>query len=190
MRSKLLAFVTILALVAVSSVFAYNRITRGVALIGELWLDNPLDVAYISPQLQQQADDVTITSAQILALNTTPVSIVAAPGASYASVFDGALCEYDYGATAYTLTSMTGVQFRYTNGSGTLLAQINETGFLDQTNDELRWTDAYAAASGDSDILPVANAAIVAFAAGADPTLGDGTMTCRVFTRRVLAALP
>jgi hypothetical protein len=127
--------------------------------------------------------EVYITNAQIKALHTTAVPVVAAPGAGYALIFRGASVFHDYGGTSFTLATDSDLEFHYTDASGTTVGSIAATGFLDTSDDQLRWCRPVTAASGNSDITPVANAALVlACTAGSDgPSVGDGVLKCQVF---------
>lgn len=125
-----------------------------------------------------QRTQVILTSAQILALNSTPVQLVAAPGAGKAISIDEIIVTGPAsGATAYT--GANAVEIRYTNGSG------------------LKVTGDYAAASlnsvtGQKDRLSgvalanlTQNAAVVASVPTANPAAGTGTVTFDVIYRSV-----
>jgi len=115
----------------------------------------------------EQIAVVTLTSAQILALDTTPVSVIAAPGANKAIVIDS--CEIRHaGGTAYAAIAAGDDLFlKYTDGSGAqALTTIETTGFLDQTSAQIR----HIPNNTIGIITPVANAAIVASLGGAITT--------------------
>jgi hypothetical protein len=59
---------------------------------------------------------VGLTAAQIIAMNATPVSLIAAPGAGMAIIVDNITVKMVTTATAFT--GGGAVEFRYTNGSG------------------------------------------------------------------------
>jgi hypothetical protein len=48
--------------------------------------------------------DVTLTHGQILALNSTPIQIIASPGAGFAIHIDSMICTATFATTAYTST--------------------------------------------------------------------------------------
>lgn len=117
---------------------------------------------------------VTLTSAQILALHTTPISLIAAPGAGKAIVPTKVEAFYDFGSAAYAdIAAGDDIFLRYTNGSGAIAATVETTGFIDQTTDQRRFI------LNTGTITPTANAALVASLGGA-VTTGNGTVTLRI----------
>jgi len=119
---------------------------------------------------------VDLTSAQLLALYTTPITIISAPNSDEVIQFVDAQIVYKYATSAYTIGSATNLQFKYTDGSGTACsATASVTGLLDQSANEIRFvpqtTSAYEPASA---------AAIVLTLAGANVTGGAGTLTVKV----------
>jgi len=139
-------------------------------------------------------EDTLVTSAQVLALNATPQTVVAAPGASQALIFDGALIFLDFNANAYAgVAAGEDLVFRYTgSGNDEVSAQIETTGFLDQTNDETR----YAVPAGvngtvlDFDLTDNANEGIQLALLVGEVITGDSPLKVRVFYRQIdLASL-
>lgn len=138
----------------------------------------------------QMFKDVKITTAQMLALNATPVSLIAAPGAGKAIIFEGAMVFLDYNSAAYgAIHADDNLSFKYTNGSGAAVAGCETASFLDLTADAIRWVLPTAAASGVSDIIPVANAALVLHMANGEVTTGDSPLYIRVYYRVVPTVL-
>lgn len=127
--------------------------------------------------------DKTITTAQILALRAAPITIVAAPGADKALIMTRAMMFYDFNVAAYAgIAAGENLVFRYTDGSGEIISEIETVGFLDQTNDELR----LAMPSGDTannvdTIIPVANAVIVLNLLVGEIITGDSPLFIRFF---------
>lgn len=118
--------------------------------------------------------DVTLTAAQLDALNATPVSLIAAPGAGKIIVIQQVVGFMDFVTTAYAGTSEV-LEIRYTNASGSKVCNFSEANFVEAA------ADAWEAPA----ILvcnPVVNAAIVA-AANADWTTGDGIVYLRIYYR-------
>jgi len=110
---------------------------------------------------------VPLTAAQIIAMGTTPVSLIAAPGAGLAIIVDNITFKMTRTATAFT--GGGAVEFRYTDASGAkvsadVAAAVVTTGGAGVEFSNVRGIEAA--------ITPVANAAIVirnptaAFAAG------------------------
>lgn len=160
-----------------------NVLTYGKALVGDLQGTGKGEHVL-------QSVDVTVTSAELLALNATPKTLVAAPGSGKANVFEGAVAFYDYGTGAYAAVA-AGDDFavKYTDGSGLQVASCEATGFIDQTSDQTRFIHPYRAASGASDITPVANAALVLQMLNSEVTTGDGIVKLRVYFRVVPTTL-
>ena len=132
---------------------------------------------------------VTVTTAQILALNATPVALVAAPGANKALIFDGALIWLDYNSAAYAgIAAGEDLAVKYTDGSGLQVGSCEATSFLDLTADAIRWMNPYRAASGVSDITPVANAALVLQMLVGEVITGNSPLKIRTFYRVVRTA--
>lgn len=130
--------------------------------------------------------DVTLTAAEVKALNATPKTLVAAPGANLAVVFEGAMVSFVYGTAAYAgIAAGEDLSFKYTNGSGLEVGQCETTGFLDQTASQFRYVRPQAAASGNSAILAVANAALVLHMLSGEITTGDSPVKVRVIYRVV-----
>lgn len=91
-------------------------------------------------------------------LNSTPVTLVAAPGASSYIHVVSVHWFLDYVSAAYDGTKTGNLMVKYTDGSGDeLTGQVAETGFMDQT------ADVHAAVHGVA-YVPLANAPVVAHA--------------------------
>lgn len=119
--------------------------------------------------------DVVISSAEILALHTTPKTLIAAPGAAKAIVLDYALFFLDYNSAAYaSVGGSDDLTLRYTDGSGATVGTLETTGFLDQTADKY----SLLVPAAGSLILP-ANQPLVASLAGA-VTTGNSPVAVRL----------
>jgi hypothetical protein len=122
---------------------------------------------------------VEISSAEILALFTTPKTLVAAPGAGKVLDFISLLLAYDYGTVVYTIGTATNLQVKYTDAAGAAVSTTQAvTGMLDQATDQLRALDKLEAS-----VTPVVNAALVLTLAVANVTLGDGMIHAKVAYR-------
>lgn len=92
----------------------------------------PLKSSLVAPDLIQ-LKEVALTNAQMLALRATPITLVAAPAAGYVNqLIEGRL--YMHGVAGYTETD-DNLAIRYKDGSGIVVADIEATGFVDQTAD-------------------------------------------------------
>jgi len=133
---------------------------------------------------------VKLTAAQLLALNATPVTLVAAPGAGKVLVFERALLYLAYNSAAYAgIAGNEDLAIRYTGAAGLQLAQCEVTGFLDQTTSQLRHVAPFRAASGASDITPVANSPLVLHMLNGEITTGNSPLLVRTFYRILPAVL-
>lgn len=129
--------------------------------------------------------DLVISSAQLLALNATPIVIVpAAPATSFHMPV--AVQYYTPGGTAYVLDAADDLAIRYTNGSGTILITTETTGFLDQTIAHARFQYAPSTAA----VNPTTAAALVVHMANSEVTTGNYALYVRLFYKTINAILP
>lgn len=136
--------------------------------------------------------DVTITTGQLLALNATPQTLVAAPGSGKALIFEG-MQLYKPAGTAYAgIAGGEDLSVKYTNGSGLEVAVCETTGFLDQATAQSRFvrpqTGALSAGTVSS-FTPVANAALVLQLLSGEITTGDSAVKARVYYRVIPTVL-
>ena len=130
-RGRKMATVKSAGLSQMASTAQMNTATRTDRVI------NPasLEARLVAREGVMQYADVTITSAQVLLLATTPIELVAAPGASKALKFMGALLKLDYGTNVFTEAG-DNLTIKYVNASGAAASQAVEcTGFIDQSAD-------------------------------------------------------
>lgn len=119
---------------------------------------------------------VTVTSAQIKAANTTPVTLIAAPSEDYLIIIDEIIVMNDFGTAAYAAGGAMSI--RYSNGSGAkVVNDLAEVAFVEAA------ADAYAVRRA-IDVVPT-SAAVVLFAEASDPTTGDGVMKFKIKYRLV-----
>lgn len=105
---------------------------------------------------------VSLSSAQILALNSTPVQLVNAPGAGKVNVVTQVICQYIYGTTTYTAPGNLNVSM-----SGNNVVQFG--GLITNVTSIIK-----EAVPGT--VTLTGNAALEATMTVADPTVGDGTL--------------
>lgn len=120
-----------------------------------------------------------VSSAQVLALNATPITVMPAAPAGYAwvNVF---LSVHKPAGTAYAgIAAGENLCVKYTNGSGAqLTAVINSTGFLDQTTVQQRQVGpiAQVGTTTGGDYAPVAAAALVLQILSGEITTGNSPL--------------
>lgn len=132
-----------------------------------------------------RGDLVTITSAQLLALNATPITLVAAPGANMALIFEGMTIRKPAGVAYGGIAAGEDLAVKYTDASGAQVGQCETTGFLDSAGNQIRYVRPHTAASGVSDITPVDNAALVLHLLVGEIITGDSPLQIQVFYRVV-----
>lgn len=126
---------------------------------------------------QDAVESVTLTAAQVNLLNTTPVTLVAAPGAGKALMLLDAVLFLDFATTAYAgIAAGEDLNIRYTDGSGALLATIETDPFLAATADAVRYVQPTTTAA----VTPVANAPLVLYMATGNIATGDSPLKVRV----------
>jgi len=129
--------------------------------------------------------DVTITTAQILALNATPQTIVGAPGANKAIIPMGVVLYLPFNSVAYSgIASGEDFSFKYTNASGAEVLQVETTGFLDASASAVRFAQPNATL-----LTPVANAAIVLHLLSGEVAAGNSPLKIRFYYRTVPTVL-
>lgn len=123
---------------------------------------------------------VNVSSAEILALNATPKTLVAAPGAGKVLEFISATAILDYNSAAYAgIGSTEDLVIRFTGTSGAIVSTTLETtGFLDQTSDQIRTHKAIA-----TDLVPVANSPLVLHMLNGEVTTGNSPIRYKVAYR-------
>lgn len=128
--------------------------------------------------------DFTLTVAQLLALNATPIEVLPAlpAGKAYANVRCVAVKK---AGTAYTVATNKDITFRYTNASGQCLCAIETTGFLDQTTKQIRYCPssdwATNAPSSLGNYAPVESANVVAAMTTGEITTGNSDLNLRIY---------
>lgn len=125
---------------------------------------------------------VTVSSAALLALNATPATLVAAPGAGKALILVGAELWLDYGGTAYAgIAAGEDLAIKYSDAAGATLATVEATGFLDATADAFR----YVAPTTTAAFTPVADAPLVLHMLTGEIITGNSPLKLRVLYREL-----
>lgn len=122
-----------------------------------------------------QVATVTLTSTQVLAIFTTAVTVVPAPGSGLALVPLNAFFNYHYGGTAYT--DGGGNLALFGNGTGNYTS-FATAGFWDQSASKVKAIPSLTATSSIG--LPAIESALTVQQTAANPTLGNGTVTVTV----------
>ena len=116
-----------------------------------------------------QVEKVEVTSAELLASNTTPVTLLSAPGAGKYLVVDSITGFVDFNSAAYDTN--TTLEFRYTDESGAKVATDSAV-LLPSTADTV-----VNVGGVEAEVTAVANAPVVLATATGDPANGDSPMT-------------
>lgn len=128
-----------------------------------------------------QTVQVTVPTASVLLLNTTPYTLVAAPGAGKIIAVDEIVAKIVFNSIAYT--GANALEFRYTDGSGAKVSADIASTFINTASGT-----AYASVKGVVTALtPVANAALVVRVPTADPAAGNSAI---VFTVKFRTLTP
>lgn len=128
---------------------------------------------------------VTVSSAEMLALNATPKTLIAAPGGGKALILVAAELWLDYGSAAYAgIAAGEDLTIKVSNAAGATLATIETTGFLDATANAFRYVEPTTTAAR----TPVANAPLVLHLLTGEITTGDSPLKLRLLYREVLLA--
>lgn len=123
-----------------------------------------------------KTDTITITSAEVLALNTTPKQLIAAPWVWKYIIVDSLTASIDYNSAAYATN--TTLQFKYTNWTWDPVVS-DMSWLLNTTADKaIRWTW--------STINAIFNAPIVCLVQNWDPTAWNSDVKVNI-TYRVLS---
>lgn len=137
----------------------------------------------LADQMARSGDcfqDFVLTAAQMDALNATPVSILAAPGAGLVNIVTGLIIRVNStGFTAFELGSGV-LEVRYTDASGAKVVTDIVNGTVESATDLVSYSPPIVA-------LPVVNAAIVAHTS-TDVTAGTGNIQGRLYYKTVKLA--
>lgn len=128
----------------------------------------------------RQFAEVTVSSAELLALRATPKTLVAAPGAGKMLVFHDAMIIADNG-TAYVVGT-NDFAIRYNNTTGDIISQtIDSAGLLDQTTDIMSYVGPIATDSktpkADCENTPL----VLHNTGAAEWTTGNGVVRVKIY---------
>lgn len=122
---------------------------------------------------------VTVVTGSVLTLNTTPVELVAAPGAGKVILIEEITGKLVFNSVAYT--GSNALEFRYTNGSGAKVTADLSSAFLNSASG----TNYATVKSVVTAVTPVANAPVVVFVPSANPGAGNSPLVFKVKYRIV-----
>lgn len=164
--------------------------TSSTGIASSIGTANIVDGAVTNAKLAEdtvQYAEVTVSTAELLALATTPKTLVAAPGADKFIMFLGAEFILDYNTTQYTEAG-DNMGIKYTDAAGVQVSDaIEMTGFIDAAADTITNAvpvkDAIVAASA------AVNQALVLDNLNANFAAGDSPVYVKVHYKVVTAGL-
>ncbi len=134
----------------------------------------------------------TILSAEVLALNATPITLVPAPGAGKALVFEGTSIHKPAGVAYAGVAAGEDLGIKYTGSGGLEVGACEMTGFADSVAAMTRWIlprTGVLAAGTISSISPVEDAPLVAHMLVGEIITGDSDFIFNV-RYRVIDMVP
>jgi hypothetical protein len=141
------------------------------ATFKQLQLNNGVDDGAVIDSVK-----VTLTSAQILALNTTPITLIPAQGANTYIEVLACVAYLKFNSAAYTGANAANIT--YTNAAGAAATGTLASSFLDSSS-------SAAAKVIPAAVTPVVNSPIVISVGTANPAAGNSTITLDLFYRVV-----
>jgi hypothetical protein len=153
--------------------------TTGLPLLDNTGLTTPVfrltDPVKQGVAVQYFTQTITLSAAQLLALEATPIQILAAPGSGLMYVIQSVSAQYRYLTTAFTLNSATKLTLGFTSAPITYpVAQVTLTGFVDQTHSVITQAAFTNSNNASADVI---NAALYASNDTANLSLGAGSVT-------------
>lgn len=157
-------------------------------LASDVYLGLPeatLDLQDVVKSLVLRTAKITVSAAEIRALETTAKTLVAAPGAGYFLEPVSVHLWLDFATTAHDDAAADGnLTIGYTDNSGQVVMTVEADTFVDGTADEHRIAYPLKDSSGVQSITPVENAALVLGNDGAAFTgTGDSPIYAEVLYR-------
>lgn len=114
-----------------------------------------------------RASKVTLTAAEVKALNSTPITLVSAQGAGIAVVVERVTFGSTFVSAAYT--GANALEFRYTDASGSKVTADIPSATLNFASG----TKFSTVAGVTTELIPIANSPIVVRVPTANPAAGD-----------------
>jgi len=152
------------------------KITDGEAYAGDFTARQPLGIS--GKSIKQ------VTSAQVLALFATPITLVAAPGAGRFLALEAVMIHLPFNSAAYAgIAAAEDLAVRYTGAAGLIVAQVEATGFLDAVADATRYATPVAFTAAPTDVTPVLNAPLVLHMTTAEVITGDSPLNVTTLYR-------
>jgi hypothetical protein len=169
--------------------WSFKRIVDSInTMFTELYLNESNRAASEAARSPIQFVDVTVSSAELLALFTTAKTLVPAPGANFSLVFESIVIHKPAGTAYAGIAAGEDLTVKMTSSAGAVLATIEATGFLDQATAQTRQAQGYRAASGVNDTTPSNNAIVLHMLTG-EITTGNTGIICRVYYRVIPTVL-
>lgn len=142
----------------------------GVSVDGVLLKDGFISAG--TTKVVEKTIEVALTAANLIAMNATPVTVVAAPGAEYVLNFKRAVLIYDSTATAFTGGGV--ITINYGSGGAAVSSNLAAT-FLTAAGDKVWNLEKLNAAGGAT--MPVNTALVIT---NASAPFATGTGVCRL----------
>lgn len=124
----------------------------------------------------------TLTSAEILALHTTPIELIPAQGANTTILPLSFIFNLNYGTTPYTVSGALEVFIGANAAASNYVQSVYLLGFMN-SNQDCIYRQTYDASTGaytGSSITIMTNNPLLVFAQNSNPTLGDSQIEITV----------
>ena len=131
-----------------------------------------------APQLRRTTG--TIISARVLTLNATPLPLIPAPGAGLATIVESVRWFLKHNGTDYVADAGEDLTLKYTNAAGDQVVDFVDGDGLPEAS-----ADDSEIANGATNLVVVANAAIVAHVLVGEWATGDGDLHYEILYRVV-----
>jgi hypothetical protein len=146
-----------------------SNVATSVAMSGDATLNNAGAIT-LSDDVRVYTTKISLTSSQILNLNSTPITLLAAPGSGKTYEVLGILTRMNFVSAAYATN--TTLQVLY---SGAALVVATNSNIINATVDKIgKMALAAISAAGSTQYLE--NTALNLNVGGGNPTTGDGTL--------------